>query len=368
MSVIVDGTNGLIFNDASTQTTAATGFGFKNRIINGDMRIDQRGSASSPVTVGSRAYAVDRWCAEKSGTSGSFTFGQSSTAPAGFTNSFLCTVTTADASVAAGDIGWFEHHIEGYNVADLGWGTASATAVTISFWVRSSLTGTYSIVIQGGSNYSANYTINVADTWEYKTLTIPGPTSGSWNTTNSTGLKIRFALMAGSNYQLAPGAWTGGDYIGSNSQVNWMATNGNTFYITGVQLEKGSTATAFDYRAYGHELAMCQRYFVKYLGNNIYEGIPYAFVVAASSTQAFGPLSPPNVMRTAFSISTSGSLRLVDGPSAYAISSIVNSGGNYSGPWQMEVYVQASGLTTYRTHYISANNSTSAYVYLSAEL
>ena len=237
---------------------------FKNRIINGGMVIDQRGSASSPINVGSRAYATDRWCAEKANTSGSWTVGQSSVAPAGFTNSLLCTVTTADATLASNDISWVEHHIEGFNIADLGWGTANARACTLSFWARSSLTGTYSVIVASGSStptYAANYSIDAANTWEYKTITIPGPTSGGFNITNGSGIKFRFALMAGSSLQQAPGSWGTGDFVGSTSQVNWMATNGNTFYLTGVQFEVGSSATSFEYRPFGTELQLCQRYF-----------------------------------------------------------------------------------------------------------
>ena len=236
---------------------------FKNRIINGAMTIDQRNSAGSPINAGSRAYGVDRWCVEKGNTSGSFTFGQSSVAPPGFTNSSVCTVTTADTSVGSNDIAWVEHHIEGYNIADLAWGTANAQTMTLSFWCRSSLTGTYSVVLMSSSNntYAANYSINSANTWEFKTIVIPGPTSGTFNTTNGSGVKFRFALMAGSSLAVAPGTWTSGDYVGSTSQVNWMATNGNTFYITGVQFEVGSSATSFEYRPFGTELQLCQRYF-----------------------------------------------------------------------------------------------------------
>lgn len=340
---------------------------FKNRIINGAMVIDQRGSAASPVTVGSRAYAVDRWCAEKSGTSGVFTFGQSSVAPAGFTNSFLCTVTTADGSVAAGDIAWFEHHVEGYNIADLGWGTADAKTITLSFWCRSSLAGTYSVVAQGGPNYSANYTISSANTWEYKTITIPGPTSGSWNTTTSTGVKFRFALMAGSNYQLAPGTWTGGDYIGSTSQVNWMATNGNTFYLTGVQLEVGSSATSFEYRDYGNELRMCQRYYNK-MNLQTYTG----FVGWCDSSSEFiAMVSFPVTMRTdaTFTSTGYGAALVIRKGGAPATINTTNLYATSAGNCTARLYATvSSGLTTGAAGAIAVQDGYTAYMAWSAEL
>jgi hypothetical protein len=237
-------------------------YGMRNRIINGDMRIDQRGSASSPITSGSRAYAVDRWCCEKSGA-GAFSLGQSSTAPTGFKYSLLATVTTADTSLASNDIYWFEHRVEGYSIADLEFGTANAKTITLSFWVRSSLTGTYSITLTSTGSKTFEYTINSANTWEYKTIQITGPTAThSPNVTNGTGFNFRFALAVGSSYAQAESSdWTSSDIIGSTNQVNWMATSGNTFYITGVQLEVGTVATPFENRQYGQELALCQRYY-----------------------------------------------------------------------------------------------------------
>ena len=260
--------------DASTDTILMTGapsiggagygmgMGFRNRIINGAMVIDQRGSASSPVATG---YGVDRFTYGNSGA-GVVTFGQSTTAPAGFINSSLVTVTTADSSIANADIYYIYQQIEGLNVADLGFGTASAQTVTLSFWVRSSVTGTYGAVITnsaGNRSYVSNYTISAANTWEQKTITVAGDTTGTWLTTNGIGLSIRWGLAAGSNWQGTAGVWGTANAVCSSSQVNFMATVGNTFFITGVQLEKGSTATAFDYRPYGTELQLCQRYYYK---------------------------------------------------------------------------------------------------------
>jgi hypothetical protein len=241
--------------------------GFKNRIINGAMSVHQRGGTiSASATV--NTYGLDRFAMRTTLGSAVVSMQQSTTAPAGFYNSLLCTVTTADASLAADDLTALFQRIEGVNVADLGWGTANAQTVTLSFQVRSSVTGTYGVGIQndaGNRSYPSTITINAADTWETKTITIPGDTSGTWNLgTTSTALYVFVSLGAGSNYTGGTtNAWNAADRRGASGQVNWCATLSNTFYITGVQLEKGSTATSFDYRPYGTELALCQRYYEK---------------------------------------------------------------------------------------------------------
>jgi hypothetical protein len=260
MSVIVDGSNGLIFNDASTQTTAATGFGFKNRIINGDMRIDQRNAGAAVTT--DNTYCLDRYLFRET-TDGTASVQQSSTAPTGFVNSLLFTVTSVDSSLGTNQYAGIFQKIEGYNIADLNWGSANAKTVTLSFWVRSSVTGTYGGVLRnsaGDRTYPFSYTINSADTWEYETITVPGDTTGTWLITNGTGIDVAFTVAVASNLMGTAGAWASSG-LGVTGQTNLKATNGATFYITGVQLEKGSTATAFDYRDYGREFVLCQRYY-----------------------------------------------------------------------------------------------------------
>jgi hypothetical protein len=251
--------------------------GFKNRIINGAMVIDQRnaGASVTPTTTG---YTLDRWRAGI--TVGSkFSVQQSSTAPNGFTKSALITSLSA-YSVSSGDILSFQQFIEGNNTADLGWGTASAATVTLSFWVRSSLTGTFGGALSNNDanrSYPFTYTISAANTWEQKSITIAGDTSGTWETGNLIGIQIRFGLGVGSTYSGTAGAWSGSNFFSATGATSVVGTNGATFYITGVQLEKGSTATSFDYRPYGTELALCQRYYQKTLstgvGNNF--GIGY---------------------------------------------------------------------------------------------
>jgi hypothetical protein len=236
--------------------------GFKNRIINGAMVIDQRNAGGNSVAVG---YTVDRWNYLASQTNKG-TWGQnfaSATPPVGFTN-YLGFQTGGSAySVAAGDYFVFRQLIEGFNTADLGWGTANAKAVTLSFWVQSSLTGTFGGAFEnynGTRNYAFSYSIPTANTWTYITITVAGDTTGTWQTNNGIGMQVMFGLGAGSSVSGSTGSWSSTQYFSATGAVSVVGTASATFYLTGVQLEKGSTATSFDYRPYGTELQLCQRY------------------------------------------------------------------------------------------------------------
>ena len=249
---------------ANTISVANT-FGFKNRIINGDMRIDQRNAGASVTITTDEQFITDRWHFAPSANS-KLTAQQSTTAPTGFNNSLLLT-SSAATSVAAGDYYFLQHKIEGFNFADCGWGSASAQTITLSFWCRSSITGTYGgALVNSAQNrsYPFTYTISTANTFEYKTVTIAGDTSGTWiGATNGTGVRLRLGFGIGSTYSGTSGAWAASNYMSVTSATNWISTSGATFYITGVQLEKGSQATPFDTRDYGRELIMCQRYYQK---------------------------------------------------------------------------------------------------------
>jgi hypothetical protein len=231
----------------------------RNRIINGDMRIDAR-NAGAAVTSG---YPVDRF--QISNTSdGTFSAQQDSSAPAGFTKSLKVTITSADSSLTTTQRLIIVQQIEGYNVADFGFGAADAQTVTLSFWVRSSLTGTFGgSLLNGGSNrsYPFTYSISAADTWEYKTITVAGDTTGTWATDNSSGMRVYIGLGAGPDVSGTAGAWAGANYASATGATSVVGTNGATFYITGVQLEAGSVATSFERRSYGQELALAQRYY-----------------------------------------------------------------------------------------------------------
>jgi hypothetical protein len=242
--------------------------GMKNRIINGNMAIDQRNVGAS-VTQSNAVdvFPVDRW--KISGQQNAkFTAQQNAgsvTPPVGFVNYLGCTSSSAYA-VLTGDNFSVNQQIEGFNIADLGWGTANAKTITLSFWVRSSLTGTFGGALSNNAvnrSYPFTYTISAANTWEFETITITGDTSGTWLTTNGIGIRLWFNLGAGATFIGTAGAWAGADYRSATGAVSVVGTNLATFYITGVQLEVGSAATTFDFRSYGTELALCQRYFEK---------------------------------------------------------------------------------------------------------
>jgi hypothetical protein len=238
--------------------------GARNRIINGDMRIDQRNNGAS-VTAAAN-YTLDRWIATNTQSS-KYSVQRSTTAPTGFSNSLLVTSLSA-YSVVVGDFFLLRHYVEGFNFSDLNWGSVSAKTITLSFWVRSSLTGVFGGSLQNSAenrSYPFSYTISAADTWEQKSITIVGDASGTWvGATNGIGVRINFGLGAGATYGGGTaGAWVGSDYRSVTGATSVVGTNGATFYITGVQLEAGTVATPFERRSFGQELALCQRYFEK---------------------------------------------------------------------------------------------------------
>ena len=280
----------------------------RNMVVNGSMTISQRNTSWSGLT--SSQYTLDRFSTDIGG-GGAIDVAQSTTAPDGFVNSMSLTVATADASIAAGDAYRISHQIEGQNVGHLNWGASSAQTVTLSFWVRSSVTGTYGLGISNSAeteNYVAEYTINSANTWEKKTVTVAGRTSGTWLTTNGIGMGLRWDLGSGTNYNGTAGSWqtTGGKVYRTSSCVNWIATSGATFYLTGVSLEIGDTATPYEHRSIGQELALCQRYFYKTQttqGNGygpIFTGVVY------STGTLYGPFILPEEMRATPTVSNSG--------------------------------------------------------------
>jgi hypothetical protein len=239
-----------------------TTFGGRNRIINGAMVIDQRNSGAS-VNSTDGLYTLDRWRCGAS-ASNAFSVQRSSVSPVGFSNSLLVT-SLAATSLSTNSNFEMMQFIEGFNTFDLGWGTANAQTVTISFWVRSSLTGTFGGSLMNATfnrSYPFSYTINSANTFEYKTVTIAGDTSGTWvGATNGIGIVVCFGLGVGTGRSGTAGAWSSNEFYSSTGATSLVGTNGATFQITGVQLEKGSAATAFEYRQYGTELALCQRYY-----------------------------------------------------------------------------------------------------------
>ena len=346
MAAIIDGTSGITsptYNGTVTAEYSVPVTAFKNRIINGAMLIDQRNNgASVTINSASNTYTLDRWIGYGQATDGVYTIQQSSTAPTGFSKSLLATVTTADSSVGATQIYTLRYKIEGLNLTDLNWGTANAATVTLSFWVRSSVTGTFggSILNDGQSrSYPFSYTISSANTWEQKTITIAGDTSGTWLTTNGIGMDLFFSLGMGSTYSGTASTWSGTNYYSVTGSTNLISTLNATLYITGVQLEKGSTATSFDYRPYGTELALCQRYFYMHVngavnGNNLAIGMGIYYSTVELDTIVQFPVT----MRTT--------------PTLYAAS-----GTDYY------VFYRNSGSDTFNSFTIQNTNTTSAGLY-----
>jgi hypothetical protein len=278
----------------------------KNRIINGNMMIDQR-NAGAAVTPASGAYTLDRFNATTVAGTGKFSVQQNAgavTPPAGFTN-YLGVTSLSAYSITAGDIQLINQNIEGFNVSDLGWGTANAKTVTLSFQVYSSLTGTFGGSLRNYDNnrsYPFSYSIPVANTWTKISVTVVGDTSGTWYKNNSTGITVSWGLGVGSTYSTTAGAWAGALYGAPTGSVSVVGTSGATFYITGVQLEVGESATEFEHRPYGTELSLCQRYYQKFGGSTPYPRIlmpsyttnayvggsfPYVTSMRATPTGAF---------------------------------------------------------------------------------
>jgi hypothetical protein len=278
--------------------------GFRNRFINGAMQIDQRNAGASVSVTDSNQYTLDRWQGVASLSSSKFTVQQSSTAPSGFSNSLLATSSSA-YSVLSSDYFLIRQKIEGFNTSDLAWGTSSAKSVTISFWVYSSLTGSFGGAVTNSANsysYPFSYTVNSANTWEQKTISIPGPTAGTWiGATNGIGLQLKLSLGSGSTYSGTAGSWQSADLIQPTGSTSVVGTSGATFYITGIQLEVGTQATPFDVRPYATEFTLCQRYF-QTLAVSTGSAAYISGFVADSTSTGFGIAFLPVPMRTAPSL------------------------------------------------------------------
>jgi len=353
---------------ANIGSVADSSLGFRNRIINGAMVIDQRGAGVITRSGTSNSFTVDRWLANVS-NDGTITVEQVVDAPATFVNSLKITVTVADSSLSALQYALIRQTIEGYSVSDFAFGSASAQTITLSFWVKSSVTGTFGGCLRNNAanrSYPFSYSINAANTWEKETITIPGDTSGIWLTTNGVGLDLDLTVASGTTYAGTAGSWSGGTYITATGTTNLMATLNATWQVTGVQLEKGSTATAFDYRPYGTELQLCQRYLVVYGGSGNYDIVGVGFGVASTLTniQTFFPVQ----MRTTPTFSYSGGWQNSDGLAAAAITNLVLISASGSQKVCALEATSASGITTYRPYRAEAANSSASRAIYSAEL
>ena len=365
MTVAVSG-DSITFPDNSVQATAPK-VGMVNRIINGAMVIDQRNAGASGTADG---YTIDRF-AYYGVQASKGTWQQNAgavTPPTGFTN-YLGFTSSSAYSVLAGDLFEFYQFIEGYNFADLNWGTANAATVTVLFWVRSSLTGTFGAGLTNSGNtrnYPFTYTISSANTWEQKSITIAGDTSGTWLTTNGRGVGLVFNLGAGSDFSTTANAWNGTtSKFMPTGATSVVGTSGATFYITGVQLEKGSTATSFDYRPYGTELGLCQRYFAKLQNDGAGGDTTLGVGMQQSTTGAWVYLNYPATMRSEptvaiSSMAVSDQIGFTNAATLGAVQSGYNSGS-------FSVSYSAAGAQ-YRPICLVIVLNTAGFIALSAEL
>ena len=348
----------------------------RNRIINGAMTIDQRNAgASVSLAAGGGGYPADRWFTENS-TAGTATVQQVNDAPTGFSSSIKWTVTGTAASLGSTDSAFFQQKIEGFNTSDLVFGTASAQPVAVSFWVKSSVTGTFGGSLANSAynrGYAFSFVISAANTWEFKTVTIPGDTTGTWiGATNGIGIRLSICVGAGTSRVATANTWSASVVLGATGQVNLMATSSASLQITGVQLEEGTAASPFENRLYGTELQLCQRYYYRYKGSDSYSSNANTIANGQfdSSTRAFYLVRFPVPMRATPSIgSTSSGFTMqnlgvgVDGFNAsvntvYNISSLTTA---------FTATCSSSGASADRGSWLTTN-SASSYFDVSAEL
>ena len=359
------GANIATTNSSTQSITSINTFGFKNRIINGGMTISQRNGTTSTSQVHA-AYNLDRWFgySYQSGvTTGKYTVAQSTSAPSNYINSLLLTSSTATSS-ASGDLYLIGQFIEGFNIADLGWGTSSGKSVTLSFWVQSSVTGTFGGAVRNQNNncaYPFTYTISTANTWTQATITMPAPTTGTtWQTDNSQGICIFFNVQLGSSVTLtANGTWQTSACYGASGCVNLLTSSGNTLYITGVQLEVGSQATSFDFRDYGRELFLCQRYFQIVGGTNT----EHFAMGVMSTTQINIVYGLKQTMRTSPSFSA------INYGSAYSYLQLYFGTGQTAATGTSENYMSPNNISIGFTHSGSLiTNGLAGYIFFNSTL
>jgi hypothetical protein len=357
--------------NATVGNTLVMGSSFlRNRIINGDMRIDQR-NAGNVVFSAPASYYVDRWQLSST-VSGKFNVGQSNSGyPTGFNSSFYVQ-NIAGFTPSASDQYRIGQAIEGFNAADLGWGTASAQTVTLSFWAYSSVAGVYAVSLFKADSpfyptYVSTYTL-VASTWTKVTITIPGPTTGTFNTTNTACFVVSFNLGSGSTYATSTlNTWQNVLYLTASSTANWIGTTSATFYVTGVQLEVGSVATPFERRQYGEELMLCQRYYYRISSSGNYTS--FGLGITSSTTSALINMPLPVTMRTAptaADFSAAGNFVIFDGGANSTVTAIVLS---YVSTNSISMTgTTGATMTAARPALLEANAASAAYIGVTAEL
>jgi len=357
-----------------TSAISAQSVAGRNKIINGNMLIDQRASTTT-VNAAAGTYTLDRWRAFGQTSDGVFTVTQDSSSPSEFSKSLKVTVTTADTNITSSQSYQIGQIIEGLNTIDLAWGTSAANSAILSFWVKSSVTGTFGGGLRNSGSsrsYPFSYTINTADTWEKKTVTIGAETTGTWVKDAGSGIRMDFSLGAGSNFLGTAGAWNTNNNNGATGQTNIIATVNATWFITGVQFEIGSVATAFQTATgtFQGELAACQRYFQR-IGNNASPYYMYTCAAVEGVSTLWGAVPLPVTMRVVPSMSatSSGNTFTFLGYGNVASSFIYLDTAQSS---QSSICMGSntiSGLTANQSRYIrNLNDSSGTYISLSAEL
>jgi hypothetical protein len=341
----------------------------RNLVINGAMQVAQRTTSSGGV-AGTGYVALDRWKHDNNNL-GTYTVQQLADAPSGFANSLKLTTDIADAAPAAADYAILKYVIEGRDVQRFAKGTPDAVPFTLSFWVKSNVTGTYTLGMVDTDNIrlaGANYTVSVSGTWEYVSLTFPADTTGAFNNDNLGSLEVEFWLASGSNWNTGavPAAWETAVAADRNagSTVNLASTIGNYFQITGVQLELGDTATPFEHRSFGQELALCQRYYTKVKANSAFSrfAVGYNYSGVRNNSVVHTPVN----LRTTPTLTTTGTFGIYHGAELVAnVSSVsIESGSNTA----VSVNAITTGVTTGSVGILIANNDVSTFLAFDAEL
>jgi hypothetical protein len=380
MALTLDGTNGIvssgsittqsatgvIFSDSSSLPAASSPNVLKNRIINGAMVIDQRNAGASGTAL---SYTVDRFFYDASQASkGTWQQNAGSvTPPTGFTN-YLGFTSSSAYSISAGDYFIFGQYIEGYNVADLDFGKATAKTVTLSFWVRSSLTGTFGgALVNAAANrsYAFSYSIPTANTWTQISVTVAGDTTGTWLTTNNLGLMVRFGLGVGTTYSGTAGAWAATQYLSATGATSVVGTNGATWYVTGVQLEQNTSATPFERRQFGNELALCQRYFAKLQNDGSGGDCAIGFGFQTQTTSSLFGVNFPVTMRTE-PTATISNLAASDGVTFTNTITLASANLGYNTGTIVGTFTAAGAQ--FRPSALFINVNTAGFLALSAEL
>ena len=345
----------------------------RNLIINGAMQVAQRGT--SVTAAGTGAYSSPDRFRFQTNLNTNSVLSQDADAPDGFSYSFKLTVGTG-ATPAGSDFGRLYHRNEGYEANQLNLGSSSSKAITLSFWVKASVTGSYGVQFAGDGNgaYIGSYAVNTAATWEYKTITVPAGVWTTYNgsTTNGTGLQVCWDLGEGPSRSTSLGydsAWSSGN-MGLAGGTKILATSGATFQITGVQLEVGDTATPFEHRSYGQELALCQRYYErKDYTDTTYQEVGVGYAQTSTQTRVNIDYSQPMRAIPSLSVSAASDFRVNDGNSGDAVCSAVSFPNTGKLKTAAMFTKSTGGMTGYYGSYVNRQNVNSpCYINIDAEL